>query len=204
MTLKKPTAGIILAAGISKRFGTPKQLAKIKGGYMIEYVIRASLDSKLNRIFLVLGHHRKKILKALAENSKYFKNDRLEIIINRQYRQGMSSSVRAGLASTGDKFGSVMFILGDQPMVDSPLIDLMLKRFYKSDKNICVPVYKGKRGNPTIFSREHFDLLQRVKGDSGGRRIIQTNPDDILKIDTDSPACVFDIDTIDDLEELNS
>ncbi len=200
MTTKKPTAGIILAAGMSERFqGGPKQLLRLKRGYMIEYVIRASLDSKLNKIFLVLGHHHNKILKALAKNIKYFKNNRLEIIINRQYRQGMSSSVRSGLASTGDKFGSVMFILGDQPMVDSPLIDLMLKRFYKSDKNICIPVYKGKRGNPTIFSREYFNLLQRVKGDSGGRRIIQTNPDDILKIDTDSPACVYNINTMDDL-----
>ena len=200
MTPKKPTAGIILAAGMSERFKDgPKQLLKLKGGYMIEYVIRASLDSKLNRIFLVLGHYHNKILKALAGNIKYFKNDRLEIIINRQYRQGMSSSVRAGLASIGNKFGSVMFLLGDQPMVDSILIDLMLKRFYKSDKNICVPVYKEERGNPTIFSREHFNLLQRVKGDSGGRRIILANPDDILKIETDSPACVYDIDTMDDL-----
>ena len=200
MTPKKPTAGIILAAGMSERFKDgPKQLLKLKGGYMIEYVIRASLDSKLNRIFLVLGHYHNKILKALAGNIKYFKHDRLEIIINRQYRQGMSSSVRAGLASIGNKFGSVMFLLGDQPMVDSILIDLMLKRFYKSDKNICVPVYKEERGNPTIFSREHFNLLQRVKGDSGGRRIILANPDDILKIETDSPACVFNIDTMNDV-----
>jgi molybdenum cofactor cytidylyltransferase len=190
---------------MSERFQDgPKQLLRLKGGYMIEYVIGASLDSKLNRIFLVLGHHHKKILKALAENSKYFKNDRLEIVINRQYRQGMSSSVHAGLAFLGNKFGSVMFLLGDQPMVDSLLIDLMLKQFYKSDKNICAPVYKGKRGNPTIFSREYFNLLQSMRGDSGGRNIIIANPDDILKIETDSPACVFDIDTMGDLEELNS
>jgi len=203
MSPKKPTAGIILAAGMSERFQDgPKQLLRLKRGYMIEYVIRASLDSKLNKIFLVLGYHHKKILKALAENSKYFKNARLEIVINRQYRQGMSSSVRAGLTSTGNKFGSVMFLLGDQPMVDSILIDLMLKQFYKSDKNICVPVYKEERGNPTIFSRKHFNLLQRVKGDLGGRDIILANPNDILKIDTDSPACVYNINTMDDLEEL--
>jgi len=204
MILKKPTAGIILAAGMSERFQYgPKQLLKLKEGYMIEYVIRASLDSKLDRIFLVIGHHHNKILKALAESIKYFKNDRLKIIINRQYRQGMSSSVRAGLSSTGNKFESVMFLLGDQPMVDSLLIDLMLKRFYKSGKNICVPVFKEERGNPTIFSRKYFNLLQRIKGDSGGRRIILANPDDILKINTDSPACVYNINTIGDLEELN-
>ena len=200
MIPKKPTAGIILAAGISKRFGTPKQLVNIKGSYMIEYVIRASLSSKLHKVFLVLGHHQNKILKAITENIKSFQNSQLELVNNHQYRQGMSSSVRAGLSSANDSFGSVMFLLGDQPMVDSMLIDLMLKRFYKSDKNICAPVYKGKRGNPTIFSRKYFNLLQSMEGDSGGRDIITANPDDVLKIETDSPGCVYDIDTIDDLK----
>jgi molybdenum cofactor cytidylyltransferase len=199
MTRKKPTAGIILAAGISKRFGTPKQLAKIKGGYMLEHVIRASLSSKLRKIFLVLGHCHKNILKALTENTNRFQNNRLEIVINRDYRQGMSSSVRAGLSTSGNAFGSVMFLLGDQPMVDFLLINLMLNRFYGSDKNICAPVYRGKRGNPTIFSSKFFNLLLRIEGDSGGREIIMANPDDILTIDTDSPACVYDIDTMDDL-----
>jgi molybdenum cofactor cytidylyltransferase len=199
MSCKKPTAGIILAAGISKRFGTPKQLVKIKGAYMIEYVIRASLSSNLRKVYLVLGHCQNNILRALSENIKSYHNSRFEVVINSQYRQGMSSSIRTGLSSAKNAFGSVMFLLGDQPMVESNLIDLMLKRFYESDKNICVPVYKGKRGNPTIFSREYFNLLQSIEGDSGGKDIIIANPDDILKIETDSPACVYDIDTMDDL-----
>lgn len=204
MTWKKPTAGIILAAGISERFGTPKQLVKIKGSYMIEHVIRASLDSNLHRIFLVLGHQQNRIYKAVAKNIKRFHNSRLEIVSNRHYRQGMSSSIRAGLSSAGNAFGSVMFLLGDQPMVDSRLINLMLNRFYQSDKNICAPVYKGKRGNPTIFSSKFFNLLLRIEGDSGGRDIIMASPDDMLTIDTDSPACVYDIDTLSDLEELKT
>ena len=166
---------------------------------MIEYVIRASLASRLNKVFLVLGHQHKKILKALSENNKSFQNNRLEIIINRQYRQGMSSSIRAGLTSIKNTFGSVMFLLGDQPLVDSGLINLILKQFYKSGKNVCIPAYKGKRGNPTIFSSEYFNLLENVKGDSGGKDIIISNPDDVLTIETDSPACVYDIDTMDDL-----
>ena len=204
MSSKKPTAGIILAAGISKRFGTAKQLIRLSKGYMIEYVIRASLASELNKIFLVLGHQRKEILKAISENNKSFNNNRLEIIINHQYRQGMSSSVRAGLASAKNSFGSIMFILGDQPLVDSGLINLMLKQFYRSDKNICVPAFKGKRGNPTLFSSEYFNLFENIKGDSGGKDIIMANPDDILKIDTDSPYCTFDIDAPSDLELLKT
>lgn len=202
MSFKKPIAGIILAAGMSKRFGSPKQLIRLKEGYMLEYVIRASLASRLSKVFLVLGYHRKIILETLSDNIECFQNNRLELIINRHYRQGMSTSIRAGLASIKNAFGSVMFLLGDQPLIDSGLINLMLKQFYRSDKNICAPVYKGKRGNPTIFSGKYFNLLENAKGDSGGRDTIMANPNDILAIDTDSPACVFDVDTMDDLKEL--
>jgi len=199
MSSKKPTAGIILAAGISKRFGTSKQLLRLRKGIMLEYVIRASLASELNKVYVILGHHHKEILNALSENNKNFPSNQLEFLINPQYRQGMSSSIRAGLTSIKYTFGSIMFLLGDQPLVDSALINLMLKQYYRSDKNICVPAYKGKRGNPTIFSGKYFSLLENVKGDSGGKDIIMAHPEDILKIETDSPACVYDIDTIDDL-----
>jgi molybdenum cofactor cytidylyltransferase len=204
VTWKKPTAGIILAAGMSKRFGTPKQLVKIKGSYMIEHVIRASLGSNLHRVFVVLGHQQDKIYNAVAKNIKRIQNSRFEIVSNRHYRQGMSSSVRSGLCSAGNAFGSVMFLLGDQPLVDSGLINLMLKQYYRSDKKICVPAYKGKRGNPAIFSSEYFSLLENVKGDSGGKDIIKAHPDDILKIETDSPHCTFDIDAPSDLEKLKT
>ena len=194
---------MILAAGESKRFRTPKQLIKLSKGFMLEYVIRACLASELDKVYVILGHHRKEILKALAENNKSFLNNQLEFLNNPQYRQGMSSSLHAGLTSIKNTFGSVMFLLGDQPLVDSALINLILKQYYRSDKNICVPAYKGKRGNPTIFSSEYFSLLENVTGDSGGKDIIMAHPKDILMIETDSPACVYDIDTIGDLEELS-
>jgi len=204
MSSKKPTAGMILAAGVSKRFGTSKQLLRLRKGYMLEYVIRASLSSDLNKVYVILGHHHKKILKALSENNKSFESNQLEFLINPQYQQGMSRSIHVGLTSIKTTFGSVMFLLGDQPLVDTSLINLMLKQYYRSDKNICVPAYKGKRGNPTIFSHEYFSLLENVTGDSGGKDIIMAHPDDILKIETDSPACVYDIDTLSDLEELKT
>lgn len=195
---------MILAAGVSKRFSTSKQLIRLSNGYMIEYVIRASLASELNKVYVILGHHHKEILKALFENNKSFPSNQLEFLINPQYLQGMSSSIHAGLTSLKNSFGSVMFLLGDQPLVDSGLINLMLKQYYRSDKKICVPAYKGKRGNPTIFSSEYFSLLENVKGDSGGKDIIMAHPEDILMIETDSPACVFDIDTHNDLELLKT
>ena len=67
-----------------------------------------------------------------------------------------------------------MFLLGDQPMVNSATIDYLLERFWDSEKDMCVPVCGGKRGNPTIFSRDFYDTIMNIKGDVGARTLIET------------------------------
>jgi len=87
-------------------------------------------------------------------------------------------------------------------MLDSNTIDLMLDRFRYSGKDICVPIYKGKRGNPTIFKQVLYDQLMAIKGDIGARDIIRANPERVLDIEIDDPLCFFDIDSQKDLENL--
>ena len=97
-----------------------------------------------------------------------------------------------------------MFLLGDQPMVDAEMINLLLDKFRASEKNICVPVYQGKRGNPVIFSSFFYGQLFQTENDIGARYIIQKNPDQVLWIEIDNPLYFFDIDTEDDLRTLRS
>jgi molybdenum cofactor cytidylyltransferase len=97
-----------------------------------------------------------------------------------------------------------MFLLGDQPLLNSNTIDHMLDRFRYSGKDICVPVYKGKRRNPTIFNRVLYDQLMAIEGDIGARDIIRANPERVLDIEMDDPLCFFDIDSPKDLKKLQS
>lgn len=201
MSHSRQTAGVILAGGSSKRFGRPKQLLKLKEKYLIEYALNAALQSELNHIVLVLGHAHQNILQALGARTSH---KRLQVVINHNYLEGQSRSVQAGLSVIRQAFPAVMFLLGDQPMLDSRTIDHLLERFRDSGKDICVPVYKGKRGNPTIFNRALYDQLMAIDGDIGARDVIHANPERVLHIEIDDPLCFFDIDSQKDLENLQS
>jgi molybdenum cofactor cytidylyltransferase len=199
MIQQKPTAGIILAAGASTRYGEPKQLLRLKDKCILEWVLDAALNSALNSVVLVLGYAHQKILQALGEKSQH---SRLLVAINSQYKKGQSISLRIGLAKVKDEYPAVMFLLGDQPMLNAAAINILLERFWADDKDICVPIYRGKRKTPVIFRRRFYNQLMEIKGDTGARHLIDDNPDRVLAVEMDNPICFFDIDTRQDFEHL--
>ena len=201
MPSKKPTAGIILAAGTSTRFGQTKQLFMLKNKCLIEWVLDAALKSRLKQVILVLGHDHQKILWELRPK---IQNPRLQVVVNHRYREGQSRSLQAGFIKVKDTFPSVMFLLGDQPAVDSNTIDHLLIRFWGSERDICVPVYRGKRGNPTLFSRKYYKHLLDLTGDIGARQLIIRYSDHVLEVEVENPLCFFDIDTEKDLKTIES
>ena len=199
MSSKTYTAGIILAAGASVRFGQPKQLIKLRGKYLIEKVLDAALKSRLDRVVLVLGHEYQSILQALGAKVR---DPQLEVVINHQYREGQSSSLKAGLESVRQAYSSVMYLLADQPMINSNTIDLLLDQFHGSGREIGVPVFEGQRGNPTIFKRSIYEEIMMLDGDIGARDIIAKNADRVLYAKIKDPLCFFDIDSPEDLKRL--
>ena len=201
MSPHNQTAGIILAGGSSTRFGRPKQLLKLKEKYLLDHVLSAALGSELNHIVLVLGHDHQNILQALETRTT---QERLQVVINHRYLEGQSRSLQAGLQKIRQAFPAVMFLLGDQPLLNSNTIDHLLDRFRHSGKDICVPVCEGKRRNPTIFNRVLYDQLMAIEGDIGARDIIRANPERVLYLELDDPLCFFDIDSQKDFENLQS
>ena len=199
MVQEKPTAGIILAAGASTRLGQPKQLLRLKDKYLIEWVLDAALNSRLSKIVLVLGYSHQKILQALDKKSQHSK---LYIKVNPQYREGQSHSLRTGLSTVKDDFAAVIFLLGDQPLLNSATINTLLKKFWSTDKDICVPTYRGKRKTPAVFGRRFYRQLMDIKGDRGARQLIDANPDQVQTVEMQDPLYFFDVDTQKDFESL--
>lgn len=199
MVQENPIAGIILAAGASTRFGRPKQLLRLKERYLIEWVLDAALNSKLSRIVLVLGHSHQKILQILG---KKLHQAKLQVEVNSHYANGQSSSLQFGLSKVIDTFPAVMFLLADQPLVDAATLNLLIQHFWSADKNICVPTFAGKKGNPCIFGNSFYPQIMNITGDIGARRIIQANPKKVQEVQIQNPHFFLDVDTPADLEKI--
>ncbi len=184
---------------MSLRFGQPKLLMRLGDKSLLEWVLDAALASRLAKVVLVLGHEHQKILQTLGTKTSL---PRLQIVINPRYREGQSRSLQAGLSTLHKAFHSVMFLLGDQPRLQSDTIDLLLESFWSSEKDICVPVCRNKRGNPTIFSRALYSKLMAIEGDIGARDIILESPGQVLSVEVDDPLGFVDIDSQEDLAGL--
>lgn len=176
--------GIILAAGTSTRMGKNKLQMDMGGNSIIQKVIQNARNSELDELLIVYG--------------RYDVDTDVPKIFNKDFEQGMSTSVKCGFQNPqGSKSfngDAVMLILGDMPFADKEIINALYEGFEKSTRNIAVPIYDGKRGNPVIIGQKYFKCLMNNTGDKGARDIIRNNPDDVEKIEAKGEGIFIDID----------
>jgi len=184
------TAGIILAAGASKRFGGTKQLLDWHGQPFVRAVAKTALDAGLYPVIVVTGANAEEVEKAVKDLD-------VSIIRNDDWQSGQSASVRAGvLALPGKpKIGSCVFLLADQPQIPASVIRALMETHANGLYPIVVPLIQmERRANPVLFDRVTFPDLLTLEGDVGGRAIfskykVEFMPwhDDILLLDVDKP-----------------
>ena len=190
-------AALVLAAGESRRMGTiNKLLVEVDGLAMVARAADAALQSGADPVIVVTGHQHEELEAALAGRA-------VQILHNPDYAEGMSTSVRAGLAALPADTGAAVICLGDMPHVDSGLISRLIAGFDPAKgQAICVPTYKGKRGNPVLWSSRYFGQMQRLAGDVGARHLIGEHSDHVHEIECGDASVTFDVDTPEALESL--
>jgi molybdenum cofactor cytidylyltransferase len=186
-------SAILLAAGESKRMGEPKQLMPLGSSTLVGQAIDNLLNASVDETIVVVGHKAEEITKAIATKP-------VKIMLNPNYRQGMSTSIIAGLILVDPKSQAVMLALGDQPLVASQTINQLIEAFNNQNKGIAVPTHQGKRGHPIIFAIRYKPELMELEGDIGGREILQRHPEDILEVAVDSESVITDINTQEDYQ----
>lgn len=192
---KGSVAGLVLAAGASTRMGQPKQLLPVDGGTIIERALNEALDSDLDKVVLVLGYHAGRIKKVI----KYILiNPKLKVVLNREFRRGMSSSIISGLAEIEANYDHVMILLADMPHINSELINLLLNRYLSSSLPLGAITIKGKRSHPVILSSRFFNELNKLKGDVGARSLFRKYSDQVCLVEPEGNYDEKDIDTPDD------
>lgn len=195
------TAGVVLAAGISRRFGgANKLLANLGGKPVVRWVLDAALASRLGRVVVVVGHEYEAVRTAVDEMSD---DGRLLVVVNEHYAGGQSRSVVAGLTAVGDGFSAVMYLMGDQPMVSRAMIDGLIEAMEKSGKGLCYPTFKGKRRSPVVFSARYFPAILALTGDVGARAIVDANAGDAATCEFADEVLFHDVDRPADLRLLN-
>jgi molybdenum cofactor cytidylyltransferase len=192
----KRVAGVILAAGMSTRMGTAKQLLIVGGKPLLSQVlINARAADCLTPLIVVLGHQASAIRQKLDFGAD-------QVVIAKDYRLGQSASLKAGLCAVPENCDGVLFLLGDQPFVSGGIIGMIVAGFNRSGADIIIPTYGGKRGNPVLIARGLFDQLFSITGDIGARYLFNSYPERIMEIEVAAENACLDIDTWDAYQAL--
>lgn len=192
-------AALLLAAGQSRRMGpVNKLLVEVDGMPMVRRVAEAVLASGTERLLVVTGHEAARVHAALAGLDAGF-------IHNLDYADGLSASLRRGLAALGGDCDGAFVCLGDMPAVKSADLDRMIAAFDPLEgRAIVVPTCRGKRGNPVLWGARFFAQMAAVSGDVGARHLIGENAEWVCEVAVDGDGVLRDIDTAEALASYRS
>ena len=186
----RQVAGLVLAAGRSTRMGGPnKLLEEINGRPLVRIATEQVLGSRAKPVIVVTGHQRDRVERALAGLPVTF-------VHNPAYADGLSTSLKAGIAAVPAEADGAIVALGDMPQVSATLIDRLLASFDpERGALVVVPILDGKRGNPVVWSRRFFPDLMAVEGDVGARHLIGGSAEAVTEVAVEDAAALTDIDT---------
>lgn len=183
---------LVLAAGRSSRMGpTNKLLAEVNGAPLVARAVDAALASQAATVIVVTGHQGESVARALADRPVTF-------VHNPAFAEGLSSSLRAGLAAVPSESDAVVVCLGDMPRVASAVIDRLIAAYSPLEgRAICIPTTHGKQGNPVLWDRAFFTEMAALSGDAGAKRLIGQHADRLCEVPVDDAGILYDVDTPD-------
>jgi len=189
---------VLLAAGSSNRLGQPKQLLLYKERTLLEYMIQTASASLCREVLVVLGANSEEILAGIEKTQA-------SIVHNKDWGEGMASSIRCGLAALATNFSSidgVIFMVCDQPFVSTDLLNSLINKRLATGKSIIASAYNNTIGIPALFDKSFFPELLLLKGQEGAKKIIMQHGAAVETIPF--PMGYMDIDTVEDYEKIKN
>ena len=178
-------SSIFLAAGQSKRMDGENKLCKeIKGIPLIQLSLKGLLGSSIDEIIIVIGHEKEKIKNLIKPNKKII------FAYNKDFRNGMASSIKVGLRHLSSNSEAFFISLADMPKINQNIYNKLIKalRNYNRKlkpihrKEIIIPTYENKYGNPILFSKLMKKKIMTIDGEIGAKKIIELNKSKVLRV----------------------
>ena len=194
-------AGVILAAGASRRMGSVnKLLASIAGKPLVRHAVESFVATSLSPVIVVVGYESDKVAAALEGLP-------VKLVFNPEHVTGQGSSVGVGVEALDNNVTDAMIGLGDMPLLPSTLLDSLIYTHIGHEghvRNITIPVFEGQRGNPVLWGKTFFPELITLAGDRGGRQLLNDHKAAQHLIICDHSSVLRDVDTVDALAAIVS
>jgi molybdenum cofactor cytidylyltransferase len=207
-------SAILLGAGESKRMGMDKLSLPWGRKTVLEHCLKTLLRSKVKEVVVVLNDRMKWIAEHPNDQKVHPERrcfnppskvgfgdaERVKVVNNPHYKRGMSTSVRRGLQAIDPGSRGILIALGDQPLIKTRTINALIRVFVQRKGTIVVPSFRGNQGHPVIFHCRYQKELLKLKGDVGGRSIIEKHPEEVSLVRVRSESVTKDMDTWKDYE----
>lgn len=181
---------VVLAAGASTRFGSPKQLVRIDGRPLLHAVVGRAVEVAGHSVTVVLGAHATQLTPLLRHTPA-------SVVVNREWQEGMASSIRSGMSQVPGAADGVLLVLADQPGVSSEDLRRLAGAWRRQPDSILAAQYSGVAGVPAIFPRWAFRDLADLRGDRGAQALLKRYIDRVARLPM--PSAAVDVDRPEDL-----
>lgn len=193
---------IVAAAGAGRRFGSPKLLARLGEGTVLDAVLKTAFAAPVRTVRLVVGCKAEEVAAAARATAAVVgATARLRLLSAPDWRDGLSASLRAGFSDLPPDADAAFLLLGDMPRIP-PGMAFDLAAALTPGKRAAAPLYAGRRGHPVLVGRSLFAEMSGLNGDQGGKRLLDGLGPALALVDTADSGVLLDVDTPEDLVRL--
>ena len=179
---------IILAAGASTRMHRQKLLLPYRDKTIVETVIDNAMCLVDKNIVVVVGANKEEIISQIG-------NRPVNYCVNKNFMDGMLSSVICGFKALPKDADAAMIFLGDQPQIPKNAAQKVIEAWQRNEKGIVIPTFNGRRGHPVLFETNYRSKIEKLNPEEGLRSLSRKFKEDVLEVDCNISEILRDIDT---------